>query len=79
MKNRVAPPQLQMLSQSVDILKDVKMDGDKFTPEQIERFTSDPEYYLRFVKAVEDEINGRFPVVYFLSFSILRALKYRLT
>lgn len=53
-----------MLSQSVEILKEVKMEGNRFTPEQIERFTSDPEYYLRFVKAVEEEINGKFPMVY---------------
>ncbi|CAG8984286.1 hypothetical protein HYALB_00010711 [Hymenoscyphus albidus] len=59
----VVPPQQQMLSQSVNILKEVKMDGDKFTPEQIEKFTSYPEYYLRFVKAVEEEINGKFPML----------------
>lgn len=67
--NRVVPPQQQMMSQSIDILKEVKMDGDKFTPEQIEKFTSDPEYYLRFVKAVEEEINGKFPLVYSISSS----------
>ena len=39
------------------------MDGDAFTPKQIEKFKSSPEYYLEFVKAVEEQINGRFPMV----------------
>jgi len=39
------------------------MDGDKFTPAQIEKFSSDPVYYLQFVKAIEEEINSKFPVV----------------
>ena len=39
------------------------MDGDKFTPAQIAKFKADPEYYLEFVKAVEEEINGKFPIV----------------
>jgi cation diffusion facilitator CzcD-associated flavoprotein CzcO len=43
------------------------MDGDAFTPKQIEKFNSSPEYYLEFVKAVEEQINGRFPMVSFRS------------
>jgi cation diffusion facilitator CzcD-associated flavoprotein CzcO len=39
------------------------MDGDAFTPKQTEKFKSSPEYYLEFVKAVEEQINGRFPMV----------------
>jgi cation diffusion facilitator CzcD-associated flavoprotein CzcO len=39
------------------------MDGDAFTPTQIEKFHSSPEYYVEFVKEVEEQINGRFPMV----------------
>lgn len=39
------------------------MDGNKFTPAQIEKFTSEPAYYLQFVKAIEEEINSKFPLV----------------
>ncbi|KAH8791160.1 hypothetical protein BGZ57DRAFT_949126 [Hyaloscypha finlandica] len=34
-----------------------------FTPKQIEKFKTSPEYYLEFVKAVEEQINGRFPMM----------------
>ncbi|KAF4629540.1 hypothetical protein G7Y89_g8604 [Cudoniella acicularis] len=44
----VTPSQQQMIAMKPgNILEDVEMDGDKFTPRQIERFTSDPDYYLR--------------------------------
>jgi hypothetical protein len=46
-----------------EILGSLDMDGDAFTPKQIEKFKSSPEYYLEFVKAVEEQINGRFPMV----------------
>jgi cation diffusion facilitator CzcD-associated flavoprotein CzcO len=46
-----------------EILQNLEMDGDDFTPKQIEKFKSSPEYYLEFVKAVEEQINGRFPMV----------------
>jgi hypothetical protein len=58
-----SPQQLLFAMESEAILKDIKMDGDKYTPEQIEKFTSDPEYYLKYVKIVEDQINSRFPAV----------------
>jgi adenylosuccinate synthase len=47
----------------VEILGSLEMDGDKFSPKQIEKFKSLPEYYLEFVKAVEEQINSRFPMV----------------
>jgi hypothetical protein len=61
----VMPPPQQLLfaMESEAILKDIKMDGDKYTPEQIGKFTSDPEYYLKFIKIVEEQINNRFPTV----------------
>jgi hypothetical protein len=61
----VTPPPQQMLfaMKSESILEDIKMDGDKYTPEQIEKFASDPEYYLKYIKIVEEQINNRFPGV----------------
>jgi hypothetical protein len=46
-----------------DILSSIEMDGFNFTPNQIEKFKMSPEYYLKFVKAVEAEINSKFPIV----------------
>ncbi|RDL41620.1 FAD protein [Venustampulla echinocandica] len=60
----VVPSQQQLLAQKpIDILRDLKTDGNKFTAEQIERFNSDPDYYLQFVKAVEEDINSKFPML----------------
>lgn len=40
------------------------MDADEnFTKEQIEAFENDPELYMKFVKAVEKEINSKFKMV----------------
>ena len=36
--------------------------GD-FTPSQVERFKSDPEFYKKFVKLIEQDVNGNFPIV----------------
>lgn len=38
-------------------------DQENFSQETIERFKSDPEFYRRFVKAVEKEVNNAFPMV----------------
>lgn len=51
---------------AAEILENVEMDGDKFTTLQIENFKASPEYYLEFVKAVEDEVNSKFLLVSFL-------------
>lgn len=60
----VPPPQQTYLaSKPAEHIGKVEMDGDRFTPTQIEKFKSDPEYYLRFVKAIEEEINSKFPLV----------------
>jgi hypothetical protein len=45
------------------MLGSLDMDGENFTSKQIEKFKTSPEYYLEFVKAVEEQINGRFPIV----------------
>lgn len=36
---------------------------EEFTPSQIEKFKADPEFYLKFIKAIEVEVNGNFPIV----------------
>lgn len=46
------------------VLTQLDMDKrENFSPEQIEKFKSQPEFYRDFVKTVEKEINGAFPVV----------------
>lgn len=40
--------------------------NDNFTEEQIEEFKADPEFYMKFVKAVENEVNSRFKMVHLL-------------
>jgi hypothetical protein len=63
----VPPPQQTLFAmESESILKEIKMDGDKYAKEQIEKFTSDPDYYLKFIKIVEEQINNRFSAVKFL-------------
>jgi hypothetical protein len=61
----VVPPQQQTLltSKAAELFGKVEMDDDRFTPAQIEKFNSDPEYYLQFVKAIEEEVNTKFPIV----------------
>ena len=45
------------------ILQDLETDGDKFTPNQLEKFKTSPEYYLAFVKSLEEQHNSRFKSV----------------
>ncbi|TVY81230.1 putative sterigmatocystin biosynthesis monooxygenase [Lachnellula suecica] len=61
----VVPPQQQMLlsSEAAELLGKIEMKGDEYTPAQIEKFQTDPEYYLQFVKTIEEEINSKFPVL----------------
>ncbi|RFU32996.1 hypothetical protein B7463_g3335, partial [Scytalidium lignicola] len=61
----IAPTQQQAIAAgpAAHILQNVEMDGDKFTTQQIEKFKASPEYYLEFVKAVEQEINSKFPLL----------------
>ncbi|KAK8090027.1 hypothetical protein PG997_004988 [Apiospora hydei] len=45
------------------VLGEVEMDDkENFSQAQIEKFRSQPELYKRFVKAVEKDINGAFPI-----------------
>lgn len=46
------------------ILTQLDMDKqENFSPEQIERFKSQPDFYRDFVKTIEKDTNGTFPVV----------------
>jgi hypothetical protein len=38
-------------------------ENGNFTPRQIEMFKADPDLYKKFVKTVEVEVNGTFPIV----------------
>ena len=62
----IIPPRVQVFAMGAagEVLKDIEMDGqENFSQAQIEKFHADPEYYRRFVKAIEKEINGTFPIV----------------
>ncbi|KAJ4287675.1 hypothetical protein N0V90_012378 [Kalmusia sp. IMI 367209] len=66
----IAPPALQTLSagQAGGSLEDIDLDTDgNFSHDQIERFRANPKLYRAFVKAVEEEVNSRFPIVSCLS------------
>lgn len=53
-----------MVRKTGEVLSEIELDEDeKFTPRQIERFKTDPEFYMKFVKAVEEDVNGNFPIV----------------
>ncbi|OBT69205.1 hypothetical protein VE03_02005 [Pseudogymnoascus sp. 23342-1-I1] len=58
----IAPPQTERMlkGNSAEIIQSIKMDGDKFTPEQKERFRTNNAYYRGFIKAVEEQVNARF-------------------
>lgn len=46
------------------ILDEIDLDEkENFSQAQIERFTNDPIFYRKFVKAIERDISGAFPIV----------------
>jgi hypothetical protein len=63
----VLPPRIQawkVMGQAGQILSKIQMDAEEnFSPETIEKFQSDPEFYREFVKKVEVEVNNSFPIV----------------
>lgn len=62
----VVPGRLQLLAQGAagGILGEVGMrENADFTEAQIDRFKTDPIFYKKFVKAVEEVVNGNFPIV----------------
>ena len=62
----LVPPRIQLLSagKTADIMSQLELtpEGD-FTAGQIERFKSDPDFYKKFVKLIEQDVNGNFPIV----------------
>lgn len=65
----VTPPRTMAIkmmgSPAQEMLSQIEFADEKenFSAEQIERFKSDPEFYKKFVKAIERDINGAFPMV----------------
>lgn len=63
----VLPPRIQawkVMGQAGEILSKIEMDAEEnFSPETIEKFKTDPDFYREFVKKVEVEVNNAFPVV----------------
>ena len=52
------------MGQAGEILSKIQMDAEEnFSPETIEKFQADPEFYREFVKKVEAEVNNSFPIV----------------
>ncbi|RSL71786.1 hypothetical protein CEP53_001363 [Fusarium sp. AF-6] len=61
----VVPSRLQILVQGAGggVLDEVGLrENADFTEAQIERFKSDPEFYMKFVKAVEEVVSDNFPL-----------------
>ncbi|KAL1847784.1 hypothetical protein Plec18167_002516 [Paecilomyces lecythidis] len=62
----IAPPRIQtlMAGKTGEVMSKVELDEDgRFTTAQIHKFKKDPEFYMNFVKAVEEDVNGNFPIV----------------
>lgn len=52
------------MSEAGEILDQIELDdNEQFTSSQIAKFKADPAYYKCFVKAVEEQVNGNFPIV----------------
>ncbi|KPM39821.1 putative sterigmatocystin biosynthesis monooxygenase stcW [Neonectria ditissima] len=61
----IVPSRLQLLAQGPggSILQEIEMNDDEtFSTAQIDRFKSDPAFYRKFVKAIEEVVNGNFPL-----------------
>jgi hypothetical protein len=62
----IVPPRIQTMAmgKAASILSQIEVDEhENFTPKQIEKFKSDPEFYRTFVKTIEQEVNSNFPIV----------------
>lgn len=62
----IIPPRVQVFAMGAagPMLKQIQMDEqENFSPEQIEKFKTDPELYKTFVKTIEKEVNGAFPII----------------
>lgn len=63
----VIPPRRQamlVMGNAKDILSEIELDEkENFSEATIARFRSDPEFYRRFVKGIEREVNNGFPMI----------------
>ncbi|KAK9418208.1 hypothetical protein SUNI508_08402 [Seiridium unicorne] len=64
----VTPPRIMAIktlgSPAKDMLSQIELDDkENFSDSQIAKFQSDPEFYKKFIKAVEKDINGAFAMV----------------
>uniref|UniRef100_A0A8H7K2J8 FAD/NAD(P)-binding domain-containing protein n=1 Tax=Bionectria ochroleuca TaxID=29856 RepID=A0A8H7K2J8_BIOOC len=62
----IVPPRVASLAQgrAADTMSQIELnEREQFTPSQIEKFKADPEFYWKFIKAIEVEVNGNFPIV----------------
>lgn len=62
----IVPPRRQLLAtgKTAGIMEEIELkeNGD-FTQSQIGKFKSDPDFYRKFVKAIEENVNSNFPLV----------------
>ncbi|KAG5655129.1 hypothetical protein KAF25_001902 [Fusarium avenaceum] len=62
----IVPPRIEILAQSQagEMMRQIELnERNEFTPNQIEQFKSDPDFYLKFIKTIEEQVNGNFPVI----------------
>ncbi|RYP76146.1 hypothetical protein DL771_001970 [Monosporascus sp. 5C6A] len=64
----VIPPRIMSMKMmggpAKDMISQIELDGrENFSPAQIEKFKKDPAFYRKFVKTIERDISGVFPVL----------------
>lgn len=71
----IPPPwrQGQAMMGGGQMLKEISLDAkENFTPEQIQRFEDDSEFYRRFVKGIEKDTSGNFRAVSHACFQVVK-------
>ncbi|KAJ4252917.1 hypothetical protein NW762_010823 [Fusarium torreyae] len=61
----IVPSRLQLLAQGSGggIIQEIELNDDEsFPAAQLDRFESDPVFYRKFIKSVEEVVNGNFPL-----------------
>ncbi|KAI1390283.1 uncharacterized protein F4822DRAFT_231430 [Hypoxylon trugodes] len=64
----IIPPRIMSMmvmgGPAKEILSEIELDEkENFTPRQIEKFKNDPAFYRKFVKIMEKDMSGTFPIV----------------
>ena len=49
-----------------EVLNNLEMYGNEFTPQQIEKFKKSTDYYMTSVKAIEGQINSRWTIAWYI-------------